>query len=102
MSCEVEVLKQVPLFATLDSEEMAILGSQVELKKFAPHQRIYKMGTVAERAYVMVSGTVQVTTVDEDNQELVVDQPGPGEFFGFASHAGGDPASDRSHGLSRN
>ncbi len=85
MSCDVEVLKQVPLFATLDSEEMAILASQVELKKFAPHQRIYKMGAVAERAYVMVSGAVQVTTVDEDNQELVVDQPGPGEFFGFAS-----------------
>ncbi|MGB8886356.1 MAG: DUF1003 domain-containing protein [Candidatus Korobacteraceae bacterium] len=91
MSCDVEVLKQVPLFATLDSEEMAILASQVELKKFVPHQRIYKMGAVAERAYVMVSGAVQVTTVDEDNQELVVDQPGPGEFFGFASMLEGTP-----------
>src|SRR5579871_349594 len=28
---------------------------------------------------------VQVTTVDEDQQEVVVDQPGKGEFFGFAS-----------------
>jgi uncharacterized membrane protein len=26
-----------------------------------------------------------VTTIDEDNQEVVVDQPGEGEFFGFAS-----------------
>jgi uncharacterized membrane protein len=33
----------------------------------------------------MVSGVVKVTTVDEDNQEVVVDEPGPGEFFGFAS-----------------
>ena len=91
MSCDVEVLKQVPLFATMDSEEMAVLASQVELRKFAPHQRIYKMGAVAERAYVMVSGAVQVTTVDEDNQEVVVDQPGPGEFFGFASMLEGTP-----------
>jgi CRP/FNR family transcriptional regulator, cyclic AMP receptor protein len=91
MSCDVEVLKQVPLFATMDSEEMAVLASQVELKKFAPHQRIYKMGAVGERAYVMVSGAVQITTVDEDNQEVVVDHPGPGEFFGFASMLEGTP-----------
>src|SRR6202041_3837356 len=31
------------------------------------------------------SGDVQVTTVDEDHQEVLVDQPGHGEFFGFAS-----------------
>src|SRR5581483_4998987 len=28
---------------------------------------------------------VRVTTVDEDEQEVVVDEPGEGEFFGFAS-----------------
>ena len=36
-------------------------------------------------AYILLSGNVQVTTVDEDHQEVVVDQPGHGEFFGFAS-----------------
>jgi uncharacterized membrane protein len=34
---------------------------------------------------VMVSGRVRVSTVDEDHQEVVVDEPVPGEFFGFAS-----------------
>ena len=28
---------------------------------------------------------VRVTTVDEDQQEVVVDEPAEGEFFGFAS-----------------
>src|SRR5581483_7734565 len=37
------------------------------------------------RAYVMVSGSVRVTTVDEDHQEVLIDEPGSGEFFGFAS-----------------
>jgi len=36
-------------------------------------------------AYIMLSGIVQVSTVDEDQQEVVVDEPGHGEFFGFAS-----------------
>jgi uncharacterized membrane protein len=85
MPCKPEVLKNVPLFSLLDEEETAVLAGQVELRQFAPRQRIYKMGDVGGRAYVMVSGSVRVTTVDEDQQEVVVDQPTHGEFFGFAS-----------------
>jgi uncharacterized membrane protein len=73
------------LFALLDDEEMAVLAGQVELKTFAPRQRIYKMGDPGGRAYVMVSGHVRVSTVDEDHQEVLVDEPERGEFFGFAS-----------------
>ena len=85
MPCDIDVLQRVPLFATLDSEEIAILASQVEIKSFAARQRIYKMGAPAQTAYVMVSGSVRVTTVDEDNQQVVLEEPGPGDFFGFAS-----------------
>src|SRR5437588_2452097 len=85
MACHPEVLKRVPLFALLDEEETAVLASQVEVKKFEPRQRIYKIGDPGGQAYVLVSGSVRVTTVDEDHQELIVDQPAQGEFFGFAS-----------------
>jgi CRP/FNR family transcriptional regulator, cyclic AMP receptor protein len=85
MSCDPEALKHVPLFALLDDEETAVLAGQVELKKFAPRQRIYKMGEATGPAYVMVSGRVRVTTLDDDHQEVVVDEPAHGEFFGFAS-----------------
>jgi uncharacterized membrane protein len=85
MSCDANELKHVPLFALLDDEEAAVLASQVEKKTFAPRQRIYKMGDVDGHAYVMVSGKVRVTTVDEDHQEVIVDEPNHGEFFGFAS-----------------
>ena len=85
MACDPDVLKNVPLFALLDEEETAVLAGQVELKSFAARQRIYKMGDPGGQAYVMVSGMVNVTTVDEDHQEVVVDQPAAGEFFGFAS-----------------
>ncbi len=85
MACNPEVLKQVPLFALLDDDETAVLAGQVELKKFAPRQRIYKIGDPGGRAYVMVEGKVRITTVDEDHQEVVVDEPATGEFFGFAS-----------------
>jgi len=85
MTCKPEVLKSVPLFALLDDDETAVLASQVEVKTFGPHERIYKMGEASAQAYVMISGRVRVTTVDEDQQEVIVDEPGKGEFFGFAS-----------------
>jgi len=85
MACDPQELRHVPLFALLDDEEAAVLASQVELRRFAPRQRIYKMGDPANQAYVVMSGTVQVTTVDEDHQEVLVDEPGHGQFFGFAS-----------------
>ncbi|HVX65025.1 MAG TPA: DUF1003 domain-containing protein [Bryobacteraceae bacterium] len=85
MACKPEVLKAVPLFALLDDEETAVLAGQVDLKSFAARQRIYKMGDMGGQGYVVVSGAVRVTTVDEDQQEVIVDQPASGEFFGFSS-----------------
>ena len=85
MACNPDVLREVPLFALLDADELRVLADQVELKTFAPRQRIYKIGDPGGRAYVMVSGMVEVSTVDEDHQSVVVDRPQPGEFFGFAS-----------------
>ena len=91
MACSPDVLRDVPLFALLDDEETAVLAAQVELKHFNPRQRIYRMGDAGGRAYVMVSGVVEIVTVDEDQQEVVVDQPAAGEFFGFASMLDGTP-----------
>jgi len=85
MACNPEVLKHVPLFALLDEEETAVLAGQVRLRTFKPRQRIYKMGDASGQAYVVVSGRVRVTTVDQDQQEVVIDEPSHGEFFGFAS-----------------
>src|SRR5271155_1596505 len=85
MNCKAEDLRQIPLFALLDDDEMAVLSAQVEIRKFAPRQRIYKIGEPGKHAYVMISGVVRVTTVDQDHQEVLVDEPGHGDFFGFAS-----------------
>jgi CRP/FNR family cyclic AMP-dependent transcriptional regulator len=85
MACKPEILKDIPFFALLDDDEMAVLAAQVELKTFATRQRIYKIGDPGGQAYVMVSGKVRVSTIDDDHQEVVVDEPARGEFFGFAS-----------------
>ena len=91
MACAPEVLRHVPLFELLDDDEIAILAAQVEMREFAARQRIYKTGDTDGRAYVVVSGLVRVSTVDEDQQEVIIDEPGHGQIFGLASMLEGVP-----------
>ena len=85
MSCKPYELRHVPLFSLLDDDEIAVLAQQVELREFAAKQRIYKAGEASTRAFVMLSGGVEVTLVDEDGQEVLFAEPHHGDVFGFAS-----------------
>ncbi|MGA8010214.1 MAG: DUF1003 domain-containing protein [Thiomonas sp.] len=73
------------MFSLLDEEELDVLAGQVELRRFLPRQRIFKKGDASERGFVMLSGSVEVTTIDEDNQVVVLHMPNPGDVFGFAA-----------------
>jgi CRP/FNR family transcriptional regulator, cyclic AMP receptor protein len=85
MPCEPDELRHVPLFELLDDDEAAVLAAQVEIRRFAPRQRIFKVGEPGEHGYVVMSGKVRVVTTDENQQEVIVDEPVHGDFFGFAS-----------------
>jgi uncharacterized membrane protein len=85
MACNPEELKHVQLFELLDDDELAVLAAQVNRKEFAARERIFTIGDAASNAYIVMSGSVRVTMVDEDQQEVVIDEPGHGELFGFAS-----------------
>jgi CRP/FNR family cyclic AMP-dependent transcriptional regulator len=91
MPCNPEVLRHVPLFELLDDDEAAILAAQVEMREFAARQRIYKSGDSDGKAYVVVTGEVRVTTVDEDQQEVTIAEAGHGDIFGLASMLEGIP-----------
>lgn len=85
MPCDPGIFEDVPLFALLDADERAVLAENVEYRRFNAKQRIYKAGDPGVRAYILLSGRVLVSIVDEDKQEVVVDTPGHGEIFGLAS-----------------
>jgi uncharacterized membrane protein len=91
VACDASILREVPFFALLDDEEIAVLAGQVALTRFAARQRIYRIGDPGGRAYVLISGGVRVTTVDDDQQDVVVDEPASGDFFGFASMLDNSP-----------
>jgi uncharacterized membrane protein len=91
MPCDPAVFAEIPVFSLLDADERAVLAEQVELRRFRPRQRIFKPGDPGGKAYVMLSGRVQVVVIDEDNQEVVIDDPRSGEMFGLASMLSDSP-----------
>ncbi len=91
MAEDSELIKQVPLFSLLDDEERAVLASHLEVKRFNALQRIYKCGDPGGKGYIVIDGNVRVSLIDEDHQEVTVDEPAPGGFFGFASLLDGTP-----------
>jgi CRP/FNR family transcriptional regulator, cyclic AMP receptor protein len=85
MPCDPSLFENIPIFSLLDADERAVLAEQVELRRFGARQRIYRVGDPGAKAYVVMSGKVEVVVVDEDNQHVVLDTPTPGEMFGLAS-----------------
>jgi uncharacterized membrane protein len=85
MPCDPALFEAIPIFSLLDADERAVLAEQVELRRFAPRQRIYRAGEPGEKAYVVLTGQVQVVVIDEDNQEVVIDTPVSGDIFGLSS-----------------
>ncbi|HKB59924.1 MAG TPA: DUF1003 domain-containing protein [Gallionellaceae bacterium] len=85
MPCSPDVIRDVPLFSLFDEEELAVLAREVELHEYAARQRIYRIGEPSDRAYILVSGAVEVSIIDEGGQVVVLDEPIHGDVFGFAS-----------------
>lgn len=85
MPCDPSVFEAIPIFSLLDADERAVLADNVELRRFTARQRIYRIGDPGGKAYFVISGKVQVTVIDEDQQEVVIDTPASGEVFGFVS-----------------
>jgi uncharacterized membrane protein len=85
MACDPNVFAEVPIFSLLDADERAILADHVDLRRFAARQRIYKAGDPGGRAYIVLTGRVEVSMVDEEQRPVVVDTPQAGEIFGLSS-----------------
>ena len=91
MGCDAELLRKVPLFSLLDEEERAVLAGHVNVRNYSAHERIFRRGDPGSRGYVVIEGRIRVTLIDDDQQEVTLDEPGPGGFFGFASLLDGSP-----------
>jgi CRP-like cAMP-binding protein len=82
---EINVLRNVPIFAELEERELE------KIAKLGVRQK-YKKGNVfvieqesGAALFIIVSGKVKIVRMDEDGREVILSIFGPGEFFGEMS-----------------
>jgi CRP/FNR family transcriptional regulator, cyclic AMP receptor protein len=87
----IEALKQVPLFSLMDDEELAGVHALMESITFAPGQVIMRESEGGDLFYVITQGKAQVLVMDASGHELMLEEIGPGGFFGELAMLTGEP-----------
>lgn len=68
---EVEVLRQIPLFANIEPAKLKLMAFASERLTFQPGQALFQQGDRGEAAYIIVEGEAEVT-VDTPSGPLTV------------------------------
>jgi CRP-like cAMP-binding protein len=76
------LLQRMPLFATMDQAEIALLCSRLREEHYTPGQVIIRQGERGDRFYIIKRGHVEVTMRDERGVSEVVNQLDRGDYFG--------------------
>ena len=78
----VQVLRQIPLFAEIPPEQLKQISSHLKTEAFAADQIVMREGEPGDKFYIIAKGQVEVGVVRPDGQPEVIARRGPGEYVG--------------------
>jgi len=88
-----ELLPQIPIFCTLDSEELEIVKKHLEKKVLHENEIVFEEGEIGNAMYIIAIGAVKaIKRIDENNYKVVgtfTDM----DFFGELALLDGQPRS---------
>ena len=76
------LVSRVPLFATMDAQEIELLLACLQLERHPAGKRIIRQGDGGDRFYIVRQGHVEVTQRDAAGVTRVVNQLDRGAYFG--------------------
>ncbi len=82
MPTSAEILRDIPLFQAMDDEERAAVASLADEVHFEEGARIFHERDHGGSCFIVRSGRIELSVVDESGEKLVVDVVEPGELFG--------------------
>ena len=85
MSADPEVLAEVPLFQLLDADERAALAAKVEAVSASEGKVLFSYGDPGDSLYIVREGEVEIFFKNDTGDRIVLERPGPGDFFGELS-----------------
>jgi CRP/FNR family cyclic AMP-dependent transcriptional regulator len=76
------LLRNVPLFAMLQENQLSVLTSVVSRRSFPRSTTIIAAGDVTDSLYLVISGRLKVMMSDDEGREVILSMLGPNEYFG--------------------
>lgn len=76
------MLKNIPLFSSLNDQELDALSKVAVKKTFPKNTILFSEGDRSDSLYVICSGKIKVTINDREGNEVILAMLGPGEYFG--------------------
>jgi CRP-like cAMP-binding protein len=91
ISENVAALKQSPLAVEMDDVEISALSRIVEIRDCKDREVLVGEGNSDSHLFVPISGTIEITKLDEHNEPTVLHTLRPGELAGELSFMDGEP-----------
>jgi CRP/FNR family transcriptional regulator, cyclic AMP receptor protein len=90
---EIEPLRRIPLFKTLDEEALATLAERARIRHYDPRDAIVEQDVPASAVYIIDRGRAAVSVMARDGRAVTIRELGPGEIIGEVSLLDGGPPS---------
>lgn len=81
---DIETLRRIPIFSECDPLHLQLIAFSAERESFEPGQSIIREGSMAEAAYLMLSGEATLTNAAEGR----IGTAGPGALLGEVAMIG--------------
>ncbi len=82
---EIDELRCCKILGDLDDRELAEVAKVATVEKRGAGSRVITEGTEAAALYLLREGKVEVRMTSRDGHEVVIDELGPGELFGWSA-----------------
>jgi CRP-like cAMP-binding protein len=86
-------LRKVPLFETLDQEDLERLSAQLGLHRYPKNSPVFFSGDAGTTLCLVKSGRVKLSLTSPEGREVILDLFGPGDVFGELALLDGEPRS---------
>ncbi|MCI0572089.1 MAG: DUF1003 domain-containing protein [Myxococcaceae bacterium] len=93
MPADVNLLREVSLFAALDDEERAHLAAQLDVVELSAGEKFFSRGDPGGSLFIVSEGEVQLSLEDTTGQVIVFETARRGAYFGELSLLDGEPRS---------
>jgi len=92
MQQNIELLKEISFFSALPVKVLKLIAFVAVRGSFSPGDLLYEEGDDPNRAYLVLNGSLTLTTRGTDGKKTVIKRFSEGDFFGSLSLFGFMPA----------